>query len=590
MYEVIGYKRTGFDENNLPGSRALLATMEAIPLPTTDVMQQDFLTSLTVYANWEQICEIDYLTISDACYAVTAITMTSPDVAVLTLSYDALTSIGGAEAVGSTIPILDGYTDRVCVTSDNFGEHTDDEPFTPNRPLELVAGNLMGDKGGTNDVGTYILSTVDLTDTATTAVVYSTTTTGDESGETAEVTLPSLKNAGGDQLYFMKTPDGDTKTAVSPGCRLYDGSNATVKQQVQRARECGLDGGILGQYCIPNDYHTVQTLNGQITNITGLTTDNDSGLPMKYATVKNQKALTGVNNRYYLVSMGTGNTAEYKPEDIQDGNTNPHFIIYADPRYQQMPYCRPKSYLKNTDQPYLQALPGQTWAEAPLRYESKSGSAIDTLTYQCQQATQQDANYWANAEKVAGKAGGGYISVIGAAAKNLNRWLTSGSLMGLGKGQENYMDGSMDASADYYSRGDIIQQRQTQRHQAESAALAFGAGQTVSPTIAFPRSDTMRDYFGNGFKVYRYRLSDTDLARYDQYLTMYGYAEVKPLENKDLTGRTYFNYISCSTISLGGTAPRWKREAAAQQLIGGVRIWHVKPDPAYYTSGNPIKA
>lgn len=590
MYDVIGYKETGFNLENVPGSRALLDTCPAISLDATDVMQQDFLSSLTVYANWETISGIDYLTISDACYIVTGITMTSPDVCVLSLQYDALASLGGAEIVGtSALPILDGYTSRVCVSDDTYGAHTGEEPFTPAQPLKLVKGALMGDSGGA--VSTYVLSTVDLTDTGTTATTYTSS-----ASEGAAVTIPSLKNSGGSQAYYMQTPsdtDGNETVAYTPGTRLYDGENATVKQQIQRARECGLDAGILGQYCIPDAYHSHQDLNGLITNIKGTMSTSSSGLPLKYAVVSNQKALTGTLNRYYLVSMGTGDSAEYKPEDIQDGGDAPSFVIYADPRYQQKPYCRPKSYLGDATQPYLQALPGQVWADTPLRYESKSGSALDAMKYDAEQITQQNANWWTNAEAVNGKAGGGVVSGIAAGLKDLGRFAQYKAMNFFGAGQSNYTSYTaqdIDSMATYYTAGDWAKTKQEQKNAANMAALTYGSGQTVAPSISFPRSDTMRDYFGNGFQIYRYRLTDTDLKRYDQYLTMYGYAEVKPLEAQDFTCRKYFNYVLCSTVSLGGSAPRWKREAAADQLRAGVRVWHKLPDTTIYVSGNPIKA
>ena len=556
-----------------------MASCPAISLDATDVMQQDFLSSLTVYANWEAISGIDYLTISDACYIVTGIVMTSPDVAVLSLQYDALTSLGGAEIVGtSALPILDGYTSRVCVSDDTYGAHTGEEPFTPAQPLKLVEGAIMGDSGGAFS-GTYVVSTVDLTASGTTATTYTS-----EAAEGATVTIPSLAYAQGDQTYFMQTPDGKTPQCVTPGTTLYDGSDTTVKQQIQRARECGLDSAILGQYCIPSVYHSVNVQSGKVTNITGTCLEASSGLPLKYATVHNQKTLTGTLNRYHLVSMGTGDSAEYKPEDIQDGGDAPTFVIFSDPRYQQKPYCRPKCYLGDSAQPYLQALPGQVWADAPLRYESKSGSEIDRMAYDAEQDTQQNANWWATAEQLNGKAGGGVAGLISGALKAANRFAGGVAMAAAG----DWDNGGKEATS-YYGMGDVMKQSQEQRNAASMAALTYGSGQTVAPSVSFPRSDTMRDFFGNGFRAYRYRLSDTDLKRYDQYLTMYGYAEVKPLEAQDFTCRKYFNYILCTTVTLGGSAPRWKREAAAAQLRAGVRVWHTLPDTTTYVSGNPIK-
>lgn len=582
MYDVTGYKNTGFNSQNLPGTRALLLSMPSITLATSDVMQQDFLDSLVVYANWETICDIDYLTISDACYIVTNIAMSSPDVAVLSLQYDALTSLGGAAVIGtSALPILDGYTERVCVDDDTYGKHTAPESFTPAQPLQLVEGSLLGDDGTGTNAKVFVLSTVDLTDGGKSAITYT-----DSSTETpTTVTIPSLKNAGGDQVYYMKLPDGTTKTSITPGTRLYDGTNSDVRDNIQRARECGLDAGILGQYAIPAAYvSTQETSGGQITNIQSVPVSGSSGLPFVYATVKNQKALTGDYSKYLLVSMGSGDTAEYKPEDIQDGNASPNFVIFSDPRYQQKPYCRPAKYLGDATNLYLQALPGMAWADAPLRYTSASGSQVDKIAYDAEVLGRTNENYYNMAEKTLGKAGGGAGSMVKGLLGTANRWLTNNLIAG------NLSENGMQPVADYYGLGDITRMRAAQTAAATAADIGYMRGQYVAPSVQFPRSDTMRDFYGNGFKCYRYRLSDLDVARYDEYLTMYGYAEVKPLEAKDFTCRQYFNFVACSTVTLGGSAPRWKREAAAQQLRGGVRVWHSAPDTTTYVTGNPVKS
>lgn len=581
MYDVTGYKNTGFNSTNIPGSKALLLSMPSIALATSDVMQQDFLQSLTVYANWETINEIDYLTVSDACYIVTGITMTSPDVCVLSLQYDALTSLGGAEIVGtSALPILDGYTERVCVDSDTYGAHTAAESFTPAKPLELVKGSLIGDDGSTTGAHTFVVSTVDLTDDGKTAITYTDTST--ETPTT--VTIPSLKAASGDQHFYMKLPDGTTKTTINPGTRVYNGDVDTVKANIQRARECGLDAGILGQYIVPNSYvSTVETTTGAVSSLVGQTLTASSGLPLAYATVKNQKALCGELNKYLLMSLGSGDSAEYKPEDINDGNTSPNFVVYCDPRYQQKPYCRPASYLKDTTNLYLQALPGAPWADAPLRYNTASGSQLDKISYDAEVKGRTSENYYNLAEKTAGKAGSGAVGMVSGLVGTANRFLS-----GLGILATTPTDSDLGA-ANYYTMGDVTRMRNAQEATATGASLSYMRGQYVAPSVVFPRSDTMRDFYGNGFQVYRYRLSDTDLARYDEYLTMYGYSETKPLEAKDFTCRTYFNFVSCSSVTLGGGAPRWKREAAAAQLRAGVRVWHSAPNTNVYVTGNPIK-
>ena len=69
---------------------------------------------------------------------------------------------------------------------------------------------------------------------------------------------------------------------------------------------------------------------------------------------------------------------------------------------------------------------------------------------------------------------------------------------------------------------------------------------------------------------------------------MYGYAQSKPLEKSDFTNRRYFNYVQADGVNVGGNIGLRIREMIAQQLSGGVRIWHTLPNPSYYNN-NPIK-
>lgn len=577
MYDVTGYKNTGFNVENIPDSISLIMSNDSIDLPSTDIMQNEHLTSLTIFSNWEDIKDVDYIQISDAFYFVTNIQMTSADVCILSLSYDAFTSCGGVDAIGSALQIIDGTASRACVASDLFGEWTAEEPFTPNAPLTITEGALIGDDGG-NNTTTLIVSTVDLSDTSKTATTYT------DSATQETVTVPSLKNAGGSQIIFMDTPTGTQKSAIEPATRYYDGTNATVLSNVQRARENGLDGGILGQYTIPNAYcSSTFNADGLCTNLKGTSSTKSSGLNFNYATVNNKKCLYGKLNKYLLVSLGSGNSAEFNPEDINDGNASPSFSVFVDARYQQRPYCRPSSYLGDSSNLYMQAVAGQDWADAPLRYTSKSGSNIDRVAYESDRTIQAQRNQWASIESAGIKAGGGLGSTIMAGAKGLNRLL--------GGGLNNILASTGTISrdvAEYSTWGDIQKTQAEQQYEGYKSALNFVSGQIQAPSIQFPRSDTMRDYFGNGFKIYRYRPNDTDLKRYDRFLTMYGYALNKPLEKNDFINRQYFNFVLCSDVSFAGSAPRWKREAVAQQLANGVRIWHTSPNPSYYTSGNPV--
>ena len=113
------------------------------------------------------------------------------------------------------------------------------------------------------------------------------------------------------------------------------------------------------------------------------------------------------------------------------------------------------------------------------------------------------------------------------------------------------------------------------------------ANSVVAPTVNFPyNSEIVRDSLGNGALVYLYKYSSNDLARIDKLLTMYGYRVAKKLEKSDFTNRQYFNFVACNNVTVTGNS-KWINDGIAEQLKSGVRMWHVLPNPSYY-SNNPI--
>ena len=69
---------------------------------------------------------------------------------------------------------------------------------------------------------------------------------------------------------------------------------------------------------------------------------------------------------------------------------------------------------------------------------------------------------------------------------------------------------------------------------------------------------------------------------------MYGYKDTKPLEASDFTNRSKFNYVQANSVTIGGTAPKWIREAAKEQISNGVRVWHQLPDVTAYSNGTNV--
>ena len=107
--------------------------------------------------------------------------------------------------------------------------------------------------------------------------------------------------------------------------------------------------------------------------------------------------------------------------------------------------------------------------------------------------------------------------------------------------------------------------------------MALTNSMQVRPDVQFSVIPTLQNYVGNYFIEYRYRLSASDMSRFDDFLTQFGYAVDEPLTKDCFTGRTNFNYIVADSVNIKSSAPLYLREGVINQLQSGVRIWHTKP-------------
>ena len=46
--------------------------------------------------------------------------------------------------------------------------------------------------------------------------------------------------------------------------------------------------------------------------------------------------------------------------------------------------------------------------------------------------------------------------------------------------------------------------------------------------------------------------------------------------------------MQANSVTIGGTAPKWIREAAKEQISNGVRVWHQLPDVTAYSNGTNV--
>lgn len=576
------YKNSGFNAVNIPDSPTLLNSVESITVPAIEIMQDRGLDAIRVKATWSAVRDVDYIQLTDGTtqwfYMVTGCTMAATDVAVLSVLPDYITSAGGVSA----LTILDGITERVCVSDDTFGAYKQDDPYlTPAETPQVIYSTINpAIYSGT----TYCLveTTLDLVETGTdaTAVTYT-----DSAGD-GTVTVPQTVDAPGTTNYEIYDADGaELSQAPDLGTIVYNGNQSGVKEGIKRARGI-TDNAILKRVAIPAafvqcvDHDTDSSAHVPVwfSDIRGKWWSLTSSLPYEYATVNNKRVLYGNFNKYGIVTA-SGAKSEWNPEDIYDSaNSEPMIDCIADPHLDGKPYYRYETidghngFQNRTF--FIGAVAGAQWQNVPLVYTEKAGNAFDTLNYNYNMEA-RDRTY----QNMLSSAARGVISEgLGIGSDVAHNGITPGNALSVAYNAVNFGENikSNTRSLENYLAATRL----------EAAQYLRTTGCNV-PEIAIPYNSSLyRDFYGNGAIAYRYRYTANDITRLDKILTMYGYKHTKTLEASDFTNRTHFNYVQ-SSISVTGL-PRWFADGISDQLQGGVRIWHELPNTAAL-SNNPIK-
>ena len=446
-YLVRLFYNTGFNSINVPDSPTLLQSFTYKDFPAIDLLQVRELDSVTLRATYEDVKNADYACIqnqsvlTDVTYFAVdggGIRMSSPDVAVIPLTIDYLTTAGGV----SSLEILDGITERhhVATADDTFGAYAEEDPYlVASKPLEIVDAGVFPARTG-NEI-TLVESMSSLTEMgvnvdeprAKKCVQY------DTGLEVASVTIPDPASLvathaftgdqpleplswGGFTTYSMMTKGynetaATKKSVKAAGSALYvfkNDDNAVSGKGINALRAIGCESAILNAYNIPTEY--LETLQGttnpdcyddktiladgsagptvageHVKEIVGLGDTNVSignTTPFVYDnTVKNKRVLYGELNKYGICSTANGNMALFRPEEIYHaGDTQPTLEIYADPRPSGCPYFRFKYLNGNDKNVFMNCITGAIWQRAPLVYTDKSGSMLDEIKLNASQA------------------------------------------------------------------------------------------------------------------------------------------------------------------------------------------------------------
>lgn len=610
------YLSTKFSPLNPPDSPLrITANYQGIVLPALDILQE-LISEISVKTTWQQIQSADMISLYNTItgvtwwYYITSVpTMTSIDVAKLSIKLDGILSIGGF----SNLEIIGGLTVRHHVTDDSFGMYTEeDELLTCHEPLVLDT-NSSWSFSNYNHLYTMMESTIDLSDMGAGQNPPCTQWT-DPTDPTVTVNVPATIPVTTPTAFSAKQYNTADVSLPSPGTQLFvsdvDGTVvSTVQEGSSRCRQISAESAIISQYQVPDTMVSIayNAGNGSVSSVTGRTSttpDSLTDLPFDFTdsgyTVQNQRVLYGDLCQYGIITSD-GNIGLFNPEMIYDfnGALFPKLIFVTDPRANGRPYFRFEYYNHTKgegDKFWINCLPGATWRQVPLIYNSASGELLNSQKYQYESLSK--ANEWYNSaysrelglkqKEINSFMGGGqqaFSGVLGVATS-----FGLGDPRGLGTDLSNVVTGITDAAFAKSIYDETKNRLQTQYDIAmDSGLVDYGTKQSVVvPTIQIP-GDTkiLRDIKGNGCLAFRYHPSMNDLQRHDKLLTMYGYKDETMLDNSMFSSRQYFNYIQAQGVEISNAIPTWLKAVIQSQFSTGMRIWHTVPNSSYY-SNNPV--
>ena len=600
------YYNTNLTSVNTLKDPATLATAQTKTVPALDIISGQNLTRITVKASFSDLENVDFCVLQNGTYTYFysvegPATPSSSDVWTVSVNMDAwLTGVYRAGGLNN-IEILDGITERHHVTQaeDTFGAYTEpDNLLTPSKELSITETEVFNPRIDTANL-IIVESLVKLGDAGTNreAITYTDSTTG------AECTVPAPLESEDDSTFCVASWDNTTHDSTE-GSAYYDRSNTYVQKGLDAVRRLGNDtGAVLASVKIPNAYVTTSYVDakGHIGIITGNQWSKVlTGMPYEYATVNNKRVLYGETSAYVVYSVASGHSMQFNPEQLyKSGDTAPTIYMDIDPRVTGSPIFRFKYYKGIdviTNNLFHNAVYGLEWAQAPLVYTGASGSALTEVQYQANTEINKDnldmslAQIQLQREQQQRSIGVGILQgavqqgITGAALGGVGGAIGGaiGGAVGSGiMGAYNYWEGENTRTL----QTEQLQQKYQNNANKELLALKI-ATSYACPSLHFLRSNSMRDYLGNGAYIVRYKPQASDIAKMDKILTMYGYKDTKVLSLSDFDKRSKFSYVKASGVQIGGNLPKWLREAMASQISAGVRVWKQLPDSTVYTDGS----
>lgn len=560
------YGSTGFNAINIPlNAKQLLATSD-IPVFYEDTLNINTLILPTIRIKLEFITAqyIDYIEMTHGVnsyyYTVNNLTMLNDNVCELSLLLDGWNSCNDGNEIA-----LDGSVERMHIkkSEDLYGKYSLDEEFTPSEPLQIAISSKVGQTNNEYFEIVEFVQQVTAQDKNKAQVMSpSEITPNDE-----VLLIPSISKS---NHTHITCGDSDINTGISG---LYSRtSNATqVDEQINLLRQYGMENAILSSYAIPRQYVDVENVDrntGWIQRVRAKKQDITNPLNLLYTTVNNVKALYGKYNKIKLLSNCSGESIEFNPEDISVNGVIT-VSITCDPRSTGKPVASFK-YYKGTDVSnlLLNSVNGENWANTPISYSDKSGSAVDRLNFNTNQAvTVENARLKGEHQMISNVVGGavsgaGYgVSPASMIAGAIGGGVKAGIITAFNQHYENQiLKNTLEAEKEIFTRN-----------------LTY-----TQPQVSFAKSQALRDYVGNSFYVIQNRLSVADVINYDTYLTRYGYNVGNVDFNLSyLDNRKNFVFLKFNDLNIRNNKSIYIRNQAVTQLKNGVRLWKVRPNSIY---------
>lgn len=424
-----------------------------------------------------------------------------------------------------------------------------------------------------------------------------------------------------------------------------------IRNGIGKARQLGIESCILAQYILPSTYidnelSSVDTTEGtwQYKALVPVLQDiNNVDLGYKnigYTARNNKIYYSNDWNKYVVFSMASGARSEFMPENLyneSEANVYPIFTLTADLRSTGQPICYPK-YLYGKINQYMQnAIYGLNWDNAELLMYGASGQSRAYRDFALDY-TDRNLSFRNSSVSNFRQRGNNFFNYVGDLAEtwsssnysnyNFNNQMsalqnqfdastqllpdpdTGGYMLQSDRGLYEQMQGMYRSNMmnngglmlglakgflNYSNMQGNLKQQQTFNEAAYNLANSRAAERyvwnnvIVSPSISFPHSDSMRDFFGNGFYCLKYKLSKQDAQEYDEFLDYFGYPVGEVSDTLDFfVNRKYFNYVSCSSMTLLEEGYTELERNGFKDQLTNCRLWKVLPKTWNKSMGNPI--